>query len=298
MQPVAAGRGSGIARQTDDGRGNIGVKAFLRQLVKGGLARAGLTLRTTRYVRELETSKLDLIHELHCLHRSLTFPDLADNPRREALLAGLIGTGVSEALHVVGTLHQAFVHEGDICEFGVAQGATSALLANEIKETERTLWLFDSFEGLPPPSAEDELINDIYGLGTIGRYQGTMRYGEEQVRQRLRAIDFPDTRFHIIKGWIEETVRRPDLPSRVAFAYLDFDFYWPTRTALDFLDGRLGAGGSIVVDDYDYFSSGVRKAVDAFMAAKGPRYTFAPAPDGAGSFCILTRRAEAAGDQS
>jgi O-methyltransferase len=40
--------------------------------------------------------------------------------------------------------------------------ATSALLANEIRSTERTLWLFDSFKGLGKPSEKDLLIDDIF----------------------------------------------------------------------------------------------------------------------------------------
>jgi Macrocin-O-methyltransferase (TylF) len=43
----------------------------------------------------------------------------------------------------------------------VAQGATSQLMAAEFQsEKERNLWLFDSFEGLPRPSSQYELIND------------------------------------------------------------------------------------------------------------------------------------------
>jgi hypothetical protein len=35
---------------------------------------------------------------------------------------------------------------------GIAQCATSALIANEISSSKKNLWLFDSFKGLPKPT--------------------------------------------------------------------------------------------------------------------------------------------------
>lgn len=272
------------------------MRTLISNMLNRLLARAGLTLRGARHVRGLEVAKHDLIRELHGLHRSLLYPEMPENRDREKLLGGLIGTTVSEGLHIVGTLHGSLENAGDVCEFGVAQGATSALIANEIIASDRRLWLFDSFEGLPAPTSEDRLIDDIFGLGSMARYQGTMRYGEDQVRHRLRAVGFPDSRISIIKGWVEDSVKRSDLPDKIVFAYLDFDFYEPTRTALEFLNPRLTAAGSIVVDDYGYFSSGVKKAVDAFVRENLAFYTFTLPPQGAGAFCILTKKGDRAGE--
>ncbi|MBU4350688.1 TylF/MycF family methyltransferase [bacterium] len=47
---------------------------------------------------------------------------------------------------------------GDIVECGVAQGGCSALMALKAFENnrkDRNIWFFDSFEGLPEPSARD-----------------------------------------------------------------------------------------------------------------------------------------------
>jgi hypothetical protein len=66
------------------------------------------------------------------------------------------------ALLIIDALHRGLRGVGHVCEFGVAQGATSALLASEIMgDAQRDLHLFDSFEGLPRPTAKDELKNDI-----------------------------------------------------------------------------------------------------------------------------------------
>jgi hypothetical protein len=78
---------------------------------------------------------------------------------------------------------------------------------------------------LPPPSPEDVLIDDIFELGSMDRYQGIMTSPESEVRQKLEAISFPAARTHIMKGWMEDTLARDDALRKVAFAYVDFDFY-------------------------------------------------------------------------
>ena len=228
--------------------------------------------------------------EIEVLLRRFVLPDLPPRPGREQLLTKLIGTSVSEGLYIVDALAKS--GPGDVCEFGVAQGATSALLAAEIAATDRRLYLFDSFAGLPAPSAEDVLIHDIFGLGAIERYAGQMRSPESEVIERLDAVAFPPARRHIMKGWLAETLRRPDAPRRVAFAYVDLDFYRPIAEALAFLDGRTAPGARIVVDDYGFFSAGAQQATDEFVAAVGGRWSLEKPLAGLGHFVTLTRQRE------
>jgi O-methyltransferase len=223
------------------------------------------------------------------LFRTFVFPALPRKPGREAYLAELLGTSVSEAIYILESLHAGLKVEGDICEFGVAQGATSKLLASELFDSDRHLFLFDSFEGLPPPSPEDVLIDDIFQLGSMDRYQGIMTSPESEVREKLSAIDFPAQRTHIMKGWVEETLARDDAPRKVAFAYVDFDFYAPIRTALEFLERVMPVGGRIVVDDYGYFSAGAQKATDDFVASRKDRFALSLPLPFAGKFAVLER---------
>jgi O-methyltransferase len=176
-----------------------------------------------------------------------------------------------------------------VCEFGVAQGATSALLANEIRDTAKTLWLFDSFAGLPRPGPQDVLIDDIYKLGAMHRYEGQMAEGPGLVLDRLRRIDFPLSRVSIVAGFIEETIRTQPMLMRVCFAYVDLDLYRPIKTALAFLDARLSEGGYVVVDDYGHFSDGARSTVDEFVAENAARYSLTLPPDFAGHFAIVQK---------
>src|SRR5690242_3305160 len=98
---------------------------------------------------------LDAVQQLHNCVLSEHFADMPRTERRVELLSELQGTSISEAMWILGCLHRSLSLAGDICEFGVAGGTTSALLANEIRTTTRTLWLFDSFKGLPQPTDKD-----------------------------------------------------------------------------------------------------------------------------------------------
>ncbi|MEO5960379.1 MAG: TylF/MycF/NovP-related O-methyltransferase [Opitutaceae bacterium] len=232
-----------------------------------------------------------LVREMHDALRTLLFPRLPERPSRTALMARLLGTGISEAMYLLAELHDALGDPGDVCEFGVAQGATSALLANEIRDTGKHLWLYDSFAGLPKPSPKDRLKDDIFGLGSIEKYEGEMRCDAAEVTVRLAQIGFPPDRYHVRTGLVQDTLQRDSGPDRVCFAYVDFDFFEPIAHALSFLDQHLTAHGRILVDDYDFFSTGAKMAVDEFMHAHGARYEFVRPPAFAGTFCLLRRRA-------
>ncbi len=231
-----------------------------------------------------------LVREMHDALRTLLFPRLPEQPGRTDLMAKLLGTGISEAMYVLSELHASLGEPGDVCEFGVAQGATSALLANEIRGTNKRLWLYDSFSGLPKPSPKDQLKDDIFGLGSMEKYEGEMRCDAAEFAVRLAQIGFPPERYRVCAGLVHETLREGSGPDPVCFAYVDFDFYEPIAHALDYLDRHLSPRGSIVVDDYDFFSTGAKTAVDEFMQSRQGHFELIKPMHFAGHFCILRRR--------
>lgn len=235
--------------------------------------------------------RAETVAELEALYREFVLADLPECDGRAGLVARLLGTQASEALYLCAYLHRALVCDGDVCEFGVAQGATSALIANEIRATGKRLWLFDSFAGLPKPSPKDVLIHDIFKLGSMARYEGTMAYPQDHVRRRLRAVKFPSSRVDLVAGFVEETLRRDPVPKNVCFAYVDLDFYEPIKTVLEYLDQVVPAGAHIMVDDYGWFSAGAKTAVDEFMASRPGRYDLLMPLPFAGHFAALARRA-------
>lgn len=218
------------------------------------------------------------------------------NEIRPRLLARLLGTPPSEAYFIVQALSKCNDVPGDACEFGVAQGETSALIANEIALSgNKRLHLFDSFEGLPKPSGKDQLKDDIFSLGSIEAYTGSMSFPEDMVRGRLDAISFPAERYVIHKGFIEQLIHEDTvLPKEVSFAYVDFDFYEPIKITLDFLHHVTPSGAIIIVDDYDFFSTGAKTAVDEFVDSKksvGADYECFIPNTCYGHFAVLTKEA-------
>lgn len=256
---------------------------MIRSFIQGCFNKLGYSLmRSSR--------EIGLVSQIEQLYREVVFKDSpAHDPERIKIMSRLLGTGVGEAAYICYYLRQSLKLEGDVCEFGVAQGRTSALLGQEIIKMDKKLWLFDSFKGLPKPSAKDELKDDIFNLGSIEKYKGKMCCGIGMVKGELKRISFPEHRAMIVPGFIEETIKSFHLPAKVCFAYIDFDFYEPVTVALGFLDKTLQKGGFAIIDDYDFFSSGAKKAVDEFLTSCADRFAFSLPLESAGKFCIIER---------
>jgi O-methyltransferase len=255
----------------------------IKDLIKDRLNKRGFRII-------LEENYLDTIRGIQQLYTHSFFKDFPVNDEeRIKLISKLIGTGIHEAFYILYYLNKSLKIEGDICEFGCAQGATSALLAHEIRNTQKNIWLFDSFEGLPKPTEKDKLKDDIFSLGSIEKYQGMMSSPVTLVKKKLNEINFPLNRVKIIPGYIEKVISETNLPQKICFAYLDFDFYEPTSIALNSLDKHLSMGGFVVVDDYDYFSTGIKTAIDEFLKEKKDQYKMILPLENLKHFCILQK---------
>jgi O-methyltransferase len=207
--------------------------------------------------------------------------DLPEDPDRDLFLARLLGTTVPEGIYITNFLHLSLCSPGDVCEFGVAQGATSALLANEIKRKGRALWLYDSFDGLPESTSEDEL--------PPASIKHAMATPERLVHARLRQPPLCFENYHVVKGYFKNLAGTPG-PENISFAYVDFDLFAPILDALDFVHPRLTGNGAIIVDDYgDGSWAGARKAVQQFLSVHSREYSLLLPPEPYGNFCVLTR---------
>lgn len=214
------------------------------------------------------------------------------NEKRIEIMSSLLGTPPSEAYYIVESIAKTASVAGDICEFGVAQGVTSSLIANEIANRKDVkLHLFDSFEGLPKPTEKDKLKDDIFMLGSMDAYTGTMKYAEDLVLARLQALKFPKDRIVVHKGFIEDLIaKQNNFPKKVSFAYIDFDFYEPIKIALEYLDSVSDSGAIFVVDDYDWFSTGVKLSVEEFMNERPGAYELFVPDKVLGHFAVLTKK--------
>lgn len=150
--------------------------------------------------------------------------------------------------------------EGDFVELGCYEGDTSLLLAELIRgHANKKLWLYDSFEGLPQKTAED--------FSEAGRdfREGALFVTKRFVKQRFLRANLPVP--IIKKAWFSDLDPSADLPTKIAFAFLDGDLYDSIKTSLDLVAPKMTPGSSIIVHDYDNPQlPGVTKAVDEFLA--------------------------------
>jgi len=251
---------------------------------------SGIVVLKRLLEEQLSYRRQDVVDALKLFHAAERHR-LAVDAKTLHRLARLAGATILEGLFILKSLEATASIAGDWCEYGVAHGRTSALIAEQLvaRPGGRRFWMYDSFQGLPKPHEKDVLIHDIFNKGTMAAYEGEISMPEQYVRSELESVTSNFDRLSIIKGWITPELLARNSPETVAFAFLDMDFYQSTKDVLQFLIGRMPAGGRIVVDDYGVFSEGVLTAVQEIMAEHPDAFTLEhPYQD---KFVVLTRTA-------
>jgi O-methyltransferase len=160
---------------------------------------------------------------------------------------------------------------GDFVECGVWRGGASFLMAELLRQagaSDRRVWLFDSFEGLPPPAAIDGARALAYpGDRASPWYHDNCRASLEDVQGTATALDLGDwTR--LVKGWFETTLPTyRDRIGRIALLRIDGDWYSSVRSCLDNLYDRVVDGGLVILDDY-YAWDGCAIATHEFLGSR------------------------------
>ncbi len=151
---------------------------------------------------------------------------------------------------------------GDLVECGTARGGCAALMGLTCKERKapRNLWIFDTFEGLPPPTEGDP----DYELAKSR--EGTCRGEYDEVRGLLERLGVLEGA-KLVKGLFQDTVPVSEVGT-IALLHLDGDWYDSTKVCLDHLYDKVSPGGVIQVDDYGHWA-GARKALHEFFDARG-----------------------------
>lgn len=160
---------------------------------------------------------------------------------------------------------------GAFVECGVWRGGCIGIMAYvaDKAKTNRKIWLFDSFEGLPEPAAQDGSRAADYASGKAAGELSSI----DQCVAPLEVVEYlffsklklNRANIFIEKGWFQDTL--PKCRGKVgdiAILRLDGDWYESTKCCLDNLYQNVIKGGYIVIDDYDLWE-GARKAVDEFL---------------------------------
>lgn len=170
--------------------------------------------------------------------------------------------------------------KGDLLEAGVALGGSSLILATS-KQKQRSLYLFDAFETIPPPSERDgEDAHDRYKTIISGQAEGIKGEAYYGYRQdllttvidnfRRYGIDPDENNITPIKGYYENTLV---VNSPVALAHIDSDWYDSVMICLQVITPHLVSGGVLIIDDYNDWS-GCRKAVDDYFSDSKDDFIF------------------------
>jgi O-methyltransferase len=182
---------------------------------------------------------------------------------------------------------------GDIVECGVWRGgsmrlAAMTLLSLGIKD--RTLYLYDTFEGMTAP--DGELDVDLHGNRAIDDWAQVKRRGVkwayapiEEVRQAIETTGYPMDRVELVKGPVEVTIPGA-IPQRIALLRLDTDWYASTKHEIEHLYPLLSPQGVLALDDYGHYQ-GARRAIDEYFDRIGER-PFLQRTDYACRFAIKT----------
>ena len=165
-------------------------------------------------------------------------------------------------------LHNAVKHvvahrvPGDVVECGAARGGSAALMGLTLKQlgtTDRMLWVFDTFEGLPSPTLDDP----DYDIAKL--YTGTCLGTIEDVKASFQDLGIY-SQAKLVKGLFQDTLLSTNIGS-IAVLNIDGDWYDSVKTCLENLYEKVAVGGVIQIDDYGFWK-GSRKAVDEFFASR------------------------------
>jgi O-methyltransferase len=171
---------------------------------------------------------------------------------------------------------------GALVECGVWRGGSAmamALTLLRLGDTDRDIYLYDTFEGMSAPSKFDVTSDGldaapIWEANKDGEDSNAWgRAKIDQVREAVISTGYPGERFHLIKGRVEDTLPA-QLPGAIALLRLDTDFYESTLAELNHLYPLLAVGGPIIFDDYGGWE-GARKAADEYFEANGIRMLLA-----------------------
>ena len=155
---------------------------------------------------------------------------------------------------------------GDLIETGVWRGGAAIFMRAILKVyavTDRCVWVADSFEGLPSPSADKYPADRDLRLHELTELAVSL----EQVRTNFERYGLADDQVRFLKGWFRDTLPNVDI-QKLAVVRLDGDMYESTMDALNNLYPKLSAGGFLIVDDYGAVPA-CRSAIQDFRKAHG-----------------------------
>jgi O-methyltransferase len=175
--------------------------------------------------------------------------------------------GDNEAYQIFMAVKRTQKIKGDIAEVGSYKGGSSKIISEA--KGNKTLHLFDTFEGLPDLCPDDDPEQF---------HKGQFPAPLEDVKNYLKKYK----KVHFYKGLFPSTAG-PIKNKKFSFVHLDLDLHDATLAGIEFFYPRMNRGGIII--SHDYISApGVRKAFDDFFKDKPE-----PIIEMSGSQCLIVK---------
>ena len=165
---------------------------------------------------------------------------------------------------------------GDVVEFGCYKADTSVLYQKLLESmghggviqsenhapssSQKTLWLYDSFEGLPAKTREDNsAAGDAFQAGEL-------LVTKREVIEKFKKMGLKLPK--IKKAFFDDLDIIYDIPEKISYAFLDGDLYQSIKISLHLVAEKMSQGGVIIVHDYNNPElPGSARAVDEWLKA-------------------------------
>ena len=169
---------------------------------------------------------------------------------------------------------------GDVVEFGCYKADTSVLCQKLLESmghggafqpenqapstSQKTLWLYDSFEGLPAKTREDNsAAGDAFQAGEL-------LVTKREVIEKFKKMGLKLPK--IKKAFFDNLDIIYDIPEKISYAFLDGDLYQSIKTSLRLVTDKMSQGGVIIVHDYNNPElPGSARAVDEWLKDHQPK---------------------------
>jgi O-methyltransferase len=164
---------------------------------------------------------------------------------------------------------------GDFVECGVWRGGSAMLIALTLQRlgaTDRSIYLYDTFEGMSEPTAQDKNFDGKLAETELAQADKNVATSSwcfadlADVQQNMGRTNYPTNFLKFVQGKVEDTLPQT-LPQRIALLRLDTDWYASTYHELVHLYPLLQQNAPLIIDDYGHWQ-GAREAVDTYFLEK------------------------------
>jgi O-methyltransferase len=160
---------------------------------------------------------------------------------------------------------------GAFVECGVWRGGTSLFMADLLRQTgshDRAVWLIDTVQGLPPPSAADGPLATSYAENSENpAHYDNCTASLEEVQASANQLNLASY-CRMVKGWFDLTLALSrESIGPIALLRIDADWHDSVYCCLENLYDQVSPGGFVVIDDY-YTWDGCAVAVHEFLGSR------------------------------